>query len=97
MEADRIVAEVDIREDLCTSPAIAQETPDERDVVEKAERFGWMVMNIKDEPGKPGWSHNRAIRSYKHPEVVMFGLKDKSRHSSLNHTATVKERPFKAA
>lgn len=56
-------------------------TPDEKDVVEKVEKFGWMVMNIKDDPGKPGWSYTVGLfGSYKHPEIVMFGLKDKSRH-----------------
>ena len=53
--------------------------------IAKVEKFGWMVTDIKDEPGKPGWSYTTGLfEHYQHPEVIIFGLKPDSRHSLLN-------------
>src|SRR6266481_118144 len=53
--------------------------------IAKVEKFGWMVTDIKDEPGKPGWSYTTGLfEHYQHPEVIIFGLKPESRHSLLN-------------
>ena len=59
--------------------------PDEIDTIAKVEKYGWMVMNIKEEPGKMGWSYTIGLfETYQHPEVVIFGLKPESRHLILN-------------
>jgi hypothetical protein len=59
--------------------------PDERNVIEKVEKYGWMVMSIKDEPGKPGWSYTVGLlESFRHPEVIIFGLEVDNRHRILN-------------
>ena len=51
----------------------------------KVEEHGWMVMSIKDEPGKPGWSYTVGLfENFAHPEIVIFGLKPDSRHRILN-------------
>jgi hypothetical protein len=59
--------------------------PDEIGLVSKVENYGWTVMHIKDEPGKPGWSFTIGLfENFRHPEVIIFGLKQDSRHSILN-------------
>jgi hypothetical protein len=53
--------------------------------IAKVKKYGWMVTNIKDEPGKTGWAYTTGLfEHYQHPEVIIFGLKAESRHSILN-------------
>jgi hypothetical protein len=59
--------------------------PDEEDVIGNVEKYGWTVMHIKDEPGKPGWSFTIGLfENFRHPEVIIFGMKQDRRHSILN-------------
>ncbi len=52
--------------------------------IAKVDKFGWMVTNINDEPGKPGWSYTTGLfEHYQHPEVIIFGLKPESRHERM--------------
>lgn len=58
---------------------------DDRQFIDKVEKFGWMVMNIKDEPGKSGWSYTVGLyEHYRQPEIIIFGMKAESRHRILN-------------
>ena len=53
--------------------------------VANVEKYGWMVMNIKDEAGKPGWSYTVGLfENFEHPEIVIFGMEADSRHEILN-------------
>jgi len=72
---------------------------EEKDAIEKIETYGWMVMNIKDEPGKSGWSYTIGMyETYGHPEIIIFGMSVDSRHSILNWIGkNIKEgKPFAA-
>jgi hypothetical protein len=56
-----------------------------KDFITTVENFGWMVTNIKDEPGEIGWSYTTGLfEHYQHPEVIIFGMDAKSRHGILN-------------
>ena len=58
---------------------------DEKKLVSDIELVGWAIMNIKDEPGKTGWAFTVGLyETYKHPEVLLFGLKPESRMGILN-------------
>src|SRR5258708_32104827 len=55
-------------------------------IITKVEKFGWMVTNIKDEPGKPGWSYTTGLfEHYQHPKVIIFSLEagEPPQHSQL--------------
>jgi len=59
----------------------------ESKVVADVERVGWSLMLIREEARqqKPGWAFTIGLfETYRHPEVVMFGLKEESRSSILN-------------
>jgi len=56
-------------------------------------------MNIKDEPGKPGWSYTVGLfENFGHPEIVIFGMKANTRHRILNWIGdnAKKNNPFTA-
>jgi len=56
-------------------------------------------MNIKDEPGKPGWAYTVGLfENFEHPEIVIFGLKADNRHRILNWIGdnVKKKTPFTA-
>jgi uncharacterized protein DUF4262 len=58
---------------------------DDRKFIDDVEQYNWMVMNIKDEPGTAGWSYTVGLyEHYQHPEVILFGMDAKARHSILN-------------
>ncbi len=58
---------------------------EERDFVAGVEKHGWIVMTIKDEPGRASWSYTVGLfENFRHPEVIIFGLKPDSRHRILN-------------
>jgi hypothetical protein len=59
--------------------------PDEIALVSKVENYGWTVMHIKDEPGKPGWSFTIGLfENLRHPEVIIFGVNENKRQEILN-------------
>src|SRR5260370_24348826 len=77
-------SEVSVRESPSRFPLPEPEAQGRRRSAE-AEEFRWTVTDIKDEPGKPGWSYTTGFfEHYQHPEVIIFGLKPESRHTLLN-------------
>ena len=57
----------------------------DRKFIKNVEKYGWTVMNIKDEPGKTGWSYTVGLfEHYSHPEVIIFGMEVDNRHRILN-------------
>ena len=57
----------------------------EQIVLGHVEGHGWNVTNIPSEDGSPGWSFTIGLfENYGHPEVIIFGLSDQSRHAILN-------------
>jgi hypothetical protein len=57
----------------------------ERVVRGHVEKHGWNVTNIREEDGVSGWAFTIGLfENFGHPEVVIFGLSQQSRHSILN-------------
>ena len=47
----------------------------DRKLLSDIDRVGWHVVMIPEEDGTPGWSFSVGLfKSFKHPEVVVFGL-----------------------
>jgi len=61
-------------------------TLDETDkkVLADFERYGWHCMHVHDEGELPYWSFSIGVfRSWQHPELVVFGLKDTVAHDLM--------------
>lgn len=57
----------------------------ERKCIDDVEKFGWQVVNIREEKGHAGWAFTVGLyENFRHPEVVLFGLREESRHPILN-------------
>jgi hypothetical protein len=57
----------------------------ERSVLGHIETHCWNVTNIRGEDGSPGWAFTIGLyENYRHPEVIIFGMSEESRHSILN-------------
>jgi hypothetical protein len=49
------------------------------------EKYGWDVNLVLEEPGTPGWAYSIGLyRSFKHPEVLIFGLAKELAHALIN-------------
>ena len=49
------------------------------------EKFGWHVMLVLAEGSSPGWGYSIGLHeTFKHPEVVLFGLSKDLTHSTIN-------------
>jgi hypothetical protein len=71
----------------------------ERNVLNHVENYGWSVTIIREQNGSPGWAFTVGLfENFGHPEVTIFGMEPKTRHSILNWIAkNVSEgKPFTA-
>ena len=58
---------------------------DEQEVLRHVESYGWSVTNIREQDGASGWAFTIGLfENFGHPEVAIFGMTAKSRHSILN-------------
>ena len=61
---------------------------DLRELHDKVEHFGWAVVHTEDEGDGPGFSYSVGLhRSFQHPEVIAFGLREDTRQQILNNIA----------
>ncbi len=59
--------------------------PSEQKVITHVEGHGWSVTNIEERSDSVGWSFTVGLfENYKHPEVIIFGMGQDSRHRILN-------------
>ena len=57
----------------------------DRQVVDDIERYGWHVINISEDNGRPGWSFSIGLHhTLSHPEVIVFGLGTDLGHRVIN-------------
>jgi uncharacterized protein DUF4262 len=57
----------------------------ENKLLENVEKFGWHVMLITEEKDVPGWAFSVGLyHTFKHPEIVIFGLPKDRMHSFIN-------------
>jgi hypothetical protein len=62
--------------------------PGERKVLDDIAKYGWHCVNILEEADQPPWSFTIGLfESWKHPELVIFGLKRDIAHEILNIVA----------
>ena len=57
----------------------------EEKTIADIEKFGLQVMNVLEEDGQPNFTYSVGLwHSYRHPEVIIFGLKKNISHWMLN-------------
>src|SRR5437667_10027912 len=61
----------------------------ERKVLDDIAKYGWHCLNILEENGQPPWAFSIGLfQTWKHPELIVFGLKRDVAHEILNIIAT---------
>jgi hypothetical protein len=57
----------------------------DQQVLDDVAKLGWHVMNVLNLPDSPGWAFSIGLyKTFKHPEVVVFGLNPDLMHSIIN-------------
>jgi hypothetical protein len=57
----------------------------EQKVLADVEKFGWHVILVPDDASGPGFAFTIGLfRTYRHPEVIVFGLPQALAHQLLN-------------
>ena len=63
-------------------------TPAEQSIHDDVQRFGWSAMNVFEDKEGPGFQYSIGFfRSFKHPEVLIFGQQSKVMHGMLTRIA----------
>ena len=58
---------------------------DDQKVIDNVEEYGWHVMNVLDTANTPGFAYSIGLyHNFKHPEIIVFGLKPELMHSIIN-------------
>lgn len=61
----------------------------ERKVLDDIGKYGWHCLNILGEGSLPPWTFTIGLfQTWKHPELILFGLKRETAHAILNIIAT---------
>jgi len=63
---------------------MSREQAEEKIVADVAE-YGWHVMNVFAEEGRPGFSYSIGLSvTFRHPEIILFGLRSETAHQLIN-------------
>jgi hypothetical protein len=62
--------------------------PGDKRLVDDVEKYGFHIINVREENGIPGWGYTIGIyETAKQPEIIVVGLKPDAAHSILNECA----------
>ncbi len=62
----------------------------DRQVLHDIAQYGWHVIGITEDKGRPGWSFSIGMfQTFSHPEILLFGLDIHLRHRVINGIGNV--------